>query len=181
VLNVGFTARMEEALDAIARGERQWVPVLEEFYDPFARDLERAEKEMTKVEIADEEVGEDCPECGAALVFRLGRFGRFIGCSRFPDCRYTRPHQELIGVDCPQCDGELVAKRTRRGRLFYGCSKYPDCDFASWQRPLPISCPECGAMLVQKGRDAAQCTGCTMRYDLDELAANQMSSQEPAS
>ena len=170
VFSVGFTARMESELDEVARGEREWVPVLREFYDPFARDLERAEREMEKVEIADEEIGEPCPECEAPLLLRLGRYGKFVGCSRFPDCRYTRPFQEMISVNCPDCGGDLVVKRTRRGRTFYGCANYPECEYASWKRPLPQPCPLCNALLVQAGRERAQCTGCETRFELDEIA-----------
>jgi DNA topoisomerase-1 len=170
VLNVGFTAQMEDALDQIARGERDWVPVLEEFYRPFSSDLERAEREMDKVEIADEEIGEDCPECGSPLIIRRGRYGKFVGCSNFPECRHTRPYLELIGVQCPLCDGDLVVKRTKRGRTFYGCTNYPECEFASWKRPLAQPCPVCGKMLVQSGRSGAQCSECGARFDLEEVS-----------
>jgi DNA topoisomerase-1 len=169
VLNIGFTARMEEQLDEVARGERDWVPVLESFYGPFSDDLERAEREMENIEIEDEEIGEDCPECGSPLILRLGRYGRFVGCSNFPECRYTRQYQELIGVECPDCGGDLVVKRTRSGRTFYGCTNYPECEYASWKRPLPVRCPQCSGLLVQSGRDGAQCTDCGERFGIDEL------------
>ncbi len=179
IFNVGFTAQMEDALDEVARGEREWVPVLEEFYSPFSEDLERAEREMDTVEIADEEIGEDCPECGAPLIVRFGRYGKFVGCSAFPDCRHTRPFQELVGVGCPECDGEIVVKRTRRGRTFYGCTNYPECEFASWKRPLPTPCPECGEMLTVSGRNGAQCTSCSARFDQDDLAADEPEGATP--
>jgi DNA topoisomerase-1 len=170
VFDVSFTAQMEAELDQIASGEREWVPVLREFYAPFEKDLKRAEVEMEEVDIGNQETGEMCPECGQPLVIRFGRYGKFIGCSGFPECRYTQPFLEKIGVACPECGSDLVEKKTRRGRTFYGCSNYPECEFASWQRPLPQPCPNCGGLVVQKGRDKAQCIACENWYEQDELA-----------
>ncbi|RME48764.1 MAG: type I DNA topoisomerase [Chloroflexi bacterium] len=169
IFDVGFTAQMEEELDQIARGEREWVPVLREFYIPFEKDLKRAEAEMEKVEVENEPTGELCPECGQPLIIRFGRYGRFIGCSGFPECKYTAPYLDKIGVECPQCGGDLVEKKTRKGRTFYGCANYPECDFASWQRPLPQPCPNCQGLLVQKGKDKAQCLACEQWYALDDV------------
>ncbi|MBS1253312.1 MAG: DNA topoisomerase 1 [Anaerolineales bacterium] len=169
IFDVTFTAQMEEELDQIANGDRAWVPVLREFYGPFEKELKRAEVEMEEVDIGNQETGEMCSECGEPLVIRFGRYGKFIGCSGFPECTYTKPFLEKIGVACPECGGDLVQKRTRKGRTFYGCANYPECEFASWQRPLPPPCPNCAGLLVQKGKKKAQCIACESWYERDEL------------
>lgn len=163
VFNVGFTAAMEEHLDSISRGEEQMVPVLQAFYDFFAPQLQHAERTMEKVTIEPEKIGEPCPDCGGELQIKQGRFGRFIGCSNYPTCRYTRPLSLKIGVKCPKDGGELVERRTRKGRVFYGCENYPACEFTSWKKPLPQPCPHCGGMLVVAGKDLAECTACGQR------------------
>jgi DNA topoisomerase-1 len=132
---------MEEKLDQIATGEEEWVPMLHEFYEPFARTVEVARQKMPRVEFKPEPTGELCPECGEPLVIRHGRYGKFIGCSGWPDCRYTAPIP-LPGVSCPECGGAVVERRARRGRVFYGCINYrPDdetsCQWASWKKPTP--------------------------------------------
>ena len=169
VMDVGFTAQMEEDLDRIAAGEREWVLVLREFWTSFQKTLKRAEREMEEVNVADQPTGEMCPQCGAPLVFKWGRYGKFIGCSNFPDCRFTKPYLEKIGVQCPQCGGDLVKRRTRKGRTFYGCANYPECNFASWKRPIPAPCPECGGLLVLSGQDSVQCTVCKAQFSLQEV------------
>jgi len=173
VIDVGFTARMEEELDEIADGEKDWAEVLREFYEPFEKDVEHALHAIEKVEV-NEEIGEACPTCGKPLIARWGRFGKFIGCSDFPTCRYTRPFLIKIGVKCPLDGGDLVEKKTRRGRIFYGCANYknddPDsCQFTSWNRPLPQPCPNCGGLLTVKGKDRARCLRCENEYSLNEL------------
>ena len=173
IFNVHFTAQMEEELDQIARGEREWVPVLREFYEPFEKRLQVAAREMQEVKMGDEPTGEMCPECGRPLLYKYGRYGKFIGCSGFPECRYTAPYLEKIGVLCPECGGDLVEKKTRRGRTFYGCANYPTCNFASWKRPLPQPCPECGGLLVQAGKDRAQCIACESTFQLAELPSDE--------
>jgi DNA topoisomerase-1 len=169
VVDVGFTARMEEDLDRVASGDEQWVEVVREFYDPFAKRLAIAEKKMPEVKQEPEPIGRACPKCGHDLVIRWGRYGKFISCSNFPECRYTEPWLEKIGVACPKDGGDIVERRTRRGRLFYGCSNYPDCDFTSWKRPLPTPCPNCGGLLVVASKQQAQCTQCENRYPLDQV------------
>jgi DNA topoisomerase-1 len=152
IFNVNFTAQMEEMLDQIARGEEAWVPVLRRFYDPFYQLLQHAEQNIEKIEFKPEPTGEPCPQCGKELVIKIGRFGRFIACSGFPECRYSRSILEKIGVTCPQCGAEIVERKTRRGRTFYGCERYPDCTFATWHRPVAQRCPQCGSLMtVQKG------------------------------
>ena len=169
-----FTAQMEEELDSIAEGKRKWRPMLNEFYEPFEQQLVNARRNMPQI-AQEERIGRDCPECGGhhTLVIRYGRFGKFIGCANYPECRYTEPWLELLGIACPLCGeehgGELVERKSRRGRTFYGCSRYPDCDFTSWKRPLPTPCPNCSGLLVQNNRTTAQCTDCENIYKLDEL------------
>ncbi|HIC94551.1 MAG TPA: DNA topoisomerase I, partial [Anaerolineae bacterium] len=160
IMDVGFTAKMEEDLDAIARGEREWVPVLREFWGPFQRTLEQAERSMPKVEVADQPTGEFCEKCGAPMVVKWGRYGKFVACSNFPECRNTKPYLEKIGVKCPKCGGDLVMRKSRKGRTFYGCANYPECNFATWQRPLPEPCPYCGGLLTAANKERAKCVEC---------------------
>ncbi len=169
IVDVGFTARLEEELDRIAAGKQPWVEVVREFYGPFAADLERADREIPKVENRLEKIGRPCPECGADLVIRYGRYGKFISCSAFPKCRYTEPWLEKIGVKCPQDGGDLVERKTRKGRTFYGCANYPDCDFTSWKRPLPRPCPHCGGLVVANNQRTAACTQCETTFPRDEF------------
>jgi DNA topoisomerase-1 len=173
-VDLGFTAQMEADLDLIATGEREWVPVLREFYDPFAETLAQAEEEMPEVDINNRPTGEMCPKCGHPLVYRYGRYGKFIGCSNFPDCRFSKPILVKTGAKCPVCGGDLIEKRTRRGRLFYGCSNYdsddPDsCDFAVWKRPLPQPCPECGGLLTEVRQGWAKCHTCETEFEVADL------------
>ena len=161
-INVDFTAQMEGELDSIARGEQEWVPMLRDFYDPFSATLAQARENMPVVQMGNEPTGEMCPECGHPLIYKHGRYGKFIGCSNFPACRHLEPILTKIGVKCPKCGGELVEKRTRRGRTFYGCANYkkgaPDsCEFAVWKRPLPQPCPACGGLLTEARKGWAKC------------------------
>jgi DNA topoisomerase I len=175
VVDVGFTARMESDLDQIAAGEIPWVDVVREFYGPFAKQVEQADHSMPEMETTLETVGRPCPECGHDLVIRWGRFGKFISCSNFPDCRYTEPWLEKIGVICPKDGGEIVERKTRRGRVFYGCANYPTCDFTSWKRPLTTPCPVCGGMLVVADKRNAQCLQCEEQVSLDEVMGDESS------
>ncbi len=177
VIDVGFTAKMEEDLDRIAAGEREWVPVLREFYGPFKAEVERAYQEIPAIELGDEEVGRDCPQCGGKLIVRWGRFGKFIGCSNFPECRYTEPWLEKIGVACPECGGEIVERKTRKGRIFYGCMNYPTCQWTSWKRPLPTPCPVCGGMLVLQNKQWAKCLNCGEQIGLEGVTSSQEEEQ----
>lgn len=171
IVNVDFTAHMEEDLDAVASGGKSWVEVVREFYGPFSETLERAKEEMPDMNTGPEEIGRDCPECGHPLVIRWGRHGKFIGCSNFPDCRHTEPWLEKIGVTCPEDGGELVKRKTRRGRVFYGCANYPECEFSTWKRPLEAACPHCGGMLVEKNKRYAVCLSCEDQILRDEVLA----------
>ena len=173
ILDVAFTASMEAFLDQIAAGEREWVPVLREFYGPFEKQLQQAQATMPTVR-TEEEVGRACPVCGKPLIVRWGRYGKFIGCSGYPECRHTEPWLEKIGVKCPQCgEGEIVERKTRKRRIFYGCSRYPECDFTSWKRPLPQPCPNCGGLLVEQNKQVALCTVCEEQTPLASLSGSE--------
>lgn len=170
IINTGFSAQMEARLDEIADGEQNWVKVVADFYDKFSPELEHAKQEMPEAKAELEKVGRACPKCGHDLVIRFGRFGKFISCSNFPECRYTEAWLEKIGVHCPQCsDGEVVQRRTRKGRVFYGCSNYPECDFTSWKQPIPVPCPSCQGTLVILSKREAQCLACEETFLLDAL------------
>jgi DNA topoisomerase I len=182
VVNVGFTARMEEDLDQIARGEREWVPVLRDFYTPFEQAVQRAESTMEKVAVADQPTGEKCDQCGHEMILKWGRFGKFIACSNFPTCRNAKPYLEKVGAVCPQCGGDLVERRSRKQRTFYGCVNYPTCKFISWRRPLPQPCPACGGLLVATNKHRAQCLKCGEQVAAEHVTDQRGSQviQEPA-
>lgn len=151
VIDVEFTARMEAELDRIEEGDVHWVDVINAFYNPFAEALERAQSEMQRVAIEDEVTDELCEKCGRNLVIKWGRFGKFLACPGYPECKFTKPFLQQVGVKCPTCgEGNVVERRTRKGRTFYGCDKYPACDFTSWQRPSPHKCPRCGGYTVER-------------------------------
>ena len=179
IMDIGFTSQMENELDSIAEGMKEWVEVIRQFYDTFEPELEKAKENMPEIpKAAPEPVGRDCPDCGKPLVYRTGRFGKFISCSGYPDCHYTEKLQkpvEKIGVPCPKCGGDLIVKRTRRGKIFYGCVNYPKCDFAEWNRPIAQKCPECGSMMVMNGKNSAVCTNkeCQHKIRVEEPAAQE--------
>jgi DNA topoisomerase-1 len=162
IFDIGFTSQLEGELDEIASGERAWVPTMHEFYAPFTTTLEKAEQTMERVQIKDEPTDEICEVCGRPMVIKLGRYGKFLACSGFPDCRNARPLLTKIGVECPTChQGEVVERRSRKGRTFYGCERYPECDFVSWNKPTGEPCPECGSYLVYVGKGASvKCSSC---------------------
>ena len=169
VLNAGFTARMEDELDEVAAGERPWVGVLDQFYSPFNERLEAAQANMEKVELEEELAGIACEKCDREMVVRFGRYGKFLACPGFPDCRSTKPYLKLIGVGCPQCEGDVVEKRTKRGRIFYGCSSYPDCEFSSWKKPILTRCPSCKGLLVEENKTQYRCIACEERFLREEI------------
>lgn len=169
IVDTDFTAHMEEDLDKIAEGQADWVKIMDEFYRPFAETVQKAQAEIPQTKSGPEPVGRDCPKCGQELVIRYGRFGKFISCSGFPECRYTEPWLEKIGVACPKCKGEMVERKTRKGRVFYGCANYPECDFTSWKRPLAQPCPNCAGMLVIANKREAQCLDCQESVLLDAV------------
>lgn len=134
IMELPFTAKMEDDLDAIANGQTEWVPVIREFYEPFAKILENTYEKAEKVNVPVETLDEKCPESGHPLVLRIGRYGKFIACSDFPNCKYTRQFAQKIDMKCPRDGGDIVIKKTRRGKMFYGCSNYPTCTFAAWKK-----------------------------------------------
>ncbi|MBS4193972.1 type I DNA topoisomerase [Lederbergia citri] len=164
VIDVEFTAKMENELDEIEEGKIKWVSIIDEFYRDFEKNLKKAEKEMQEVEIKDEYAGEDCENCGNPMVIKMGRFGKFMACSNFPDCRNTKPIVKEIGVKCPKCkEGNIIERKSKKKRIFYGCDRYPSCDFVSWDKPLERPCPKCSGVLVEKKLKKGiqvQCTEC---------------------
>ncbi|OIB02619.1 DNA topoisomerase I [Paenibacillus sp. LC231] len=172
ILNVEFTANMEEDLDHVEEGSEDWVKVLAEFYESFEKRLEVAEEEMKEIEIEDEVSDEICEKCGKPLVYKLGRFGKFLACSGFPDCRNTKPIVKDIGVACPKCkEGHVVERRSKKGRVFFGCDRYPECDFVSWDKPSTKPCPNCSSLMVEKKSKQGiklQCTSCDYSEMVEE-------------
>jgi DNA topoisomerase I len=171
IVDSSFTSTMENELDEIADGEREWVPVLREFYQPFKGSVEKAETEMQKVSLEPELAGEDCEKCGRPMYVKMGRFGKFIACSGFPECRNAKPILRKLGMLCPKCgEGEVIIRSTKKRRIFYGCSRYPECDFSVWERPLPEPCPVCSGLMTLSGKQNAKCTVCghTMPYELPD-------------
>ncbi|SFE16257.1 DNA topoisomerase-1 [Paenibacillus algorifonticola] len=172
ILNAEFTANMEGNLDHVEEGTQDWVKVLATFYDSFEKRLEVAEEEMKEIEIQDEVSDEICEKCGRHLVYKMGRFGKFLACSGFPDCRNTKPIVKDIGVPCPKCEeGKIIERRSKKGRIFYGCDTYPACDYVSWDKPSGKPCPKCESMLVEKrNRSGAklQCPSCDYSEELQD-------------
>lgn len=152
IVDAGFTAQMEKELDEVEEAARKWLDVVGEFWGEFSATLHEAE-DAPRVPLPEPEpIGETCPECGHDLVKKRGRFGEFIACSNYPECKYTRPILEKIGVTCPKCgEGEIVKRKSKKGRTFYGCSRYPECDYVAWNRPAGEKCPQCGEDLYRRG------------------------------
>lgn len=172
IIDVEFTVNMETLLDKIAEGDIGWRKVIDNFYGSFKLDVERAEEEMEKVEIKDEPAGEDCEVCGSPMVIKMGRYGKFMACSNFPDCRNTKAIIKTIGVTCPKCkDGDVVERKSKKNRLFYGCSNYPECDFISWDKPVGRDCPKCNHYLMEhkKGRSSQViCSNCDYKEEVQK-------------
>lgn len=164
ILNIEFTAKMEHDLDDVEEGQKQWIEVIDAFYKDFEKRVAYADAEMEKIVIKDEPAGEDCELCGSAMVYKLGRYGKFMACSNFPDCRNTKAIMKQIGVKCPDCEeGQIVERKSKTKRLFYGCDQYPSCEFVSWDKPISRPCPKCSALLVEKKIKKGvqiQCTKC---------------------
>ncbi|CAG9619722.1 type I DNA topoisomerase [Sutcliffiella rhizosphaerae] len=151
IINVEFTADLETNLDNVEEGKVNWVNIIDGFYHEFSKRLQKAEIEMQEVEIKDEPAGEDCELCGHEMVYKMGRYGKFMACSNFPDCRNTKPIVKEIGVPCPKCEkGNIVERKSKKKRIFFGCDQYPSCDFLSWDKPIARKCPKCESMLVEK-------------------------------
>ena len=161
IVDIDFTAEMEEQLDKIESGHQNRQEVLKSFYSTFDKQVKTAEQELEKVKIEDEVSEEKCELCGRNMVIKRGRYGKFLACPGFPECKNTKPIVTEIGVSCPDCGNPLVVRRTKRGRIFYGCSDYPDCKFVSWNKPSGKSCPQCGSFMViknSKGKEYEVCS-----------------------
>jgi len=160
IVDIEFTARMEDELDGVANNHGDWVGVVEEFYTPFEKSLNDAAEQLEKVKLADELTDETCPNCGRQLVIKTGRFGKFLACTGYPECKFTRSYQKKTGIVCPECGGDLVERRSKKGRIFYGCGNYPTCKFATFARPLREPCPQCGGLMTEFRGKQAKCTRC---------------------
>lgn len=150
IVNVQFTAAMEDRLDAVEEGSAEWIALIAEFYGPFEESVKKAQAELEHVKIEDKISDIPCDKCGALMVYKMGRFGEFLACPKYPECKNTKAILENIGVPCPKCGGDIVKRKSKRGKIFFGCAKYPDCDFVSWDKPVNTVCPQCGAGMVQK-------------------------------
>ncbi|MBF0710007.1 MULTISPECIES: type I DNA topoisomerase [unclassified Gemella] len=160
IINVEFTAKLESDLDKIAEGNIKWQHAIYDFYSNFEKDVVKAEKELEKVEIQKEYTGEDCPECSSPLLYKLGKFGKFVACSNFPDCRYTETIQKKVGVTCPSCKKhEILEKKSKKGKVFYGCEDFPNCEFVSWDKPINRQCPKCQNILYENKKHVF-CASC---------------------
>ncbi|MBL7575171.1 type I DNA topoisomerase [Peptoniphilus asaccharolyticus] len=173
LINKDFTANMETSLDEIADGEREWKEIISSFYSKLRQDLDKAEANIEKVEIKEQETDVICDKCGRNMVIKMGRYGKFLACPGFPDCRNTKPLVEKIGVKCPKCGGEIVVKRSKKGRKFYGCDNYPECDFVTWNKPIDKMCPKCDSILTEmegKGKKRIKCSNpnCDYRDTIEE-------------
>ncbi|MBB6449309.1 DNA topoisomerase-1 [Geomicrobium halophilum] len=169
ILNVKFTAQMETELDDVEEGKENWIAIIDNFYQDFEKRLHVAEQEMEEVEIRDEPAGEDCEKCGNPMVYKMGRYGKFMACSNFPECRNTKAIVKPIGVKCPRChEGNIVERKSKKQRTFYGCDGYPECEFVSWDKPIARPCPKCQSLLVEKKTKKevrVQCSTCDYRED----------------
>lgn len=169
IVDSQFTAHMEDDLDMVASGEMQWTAAIHEFYAPFKDRLKVAQAQIPVTKSAPEPIGRKCPTDGGELVIRYGRYGKFISCGNFPNCRYTEPWLEKIGVVCPQDGGDIVQRKTRRGRTFFGCANYPNCEFTSWKRPISKPCPDDGGILVVANRRELQCMKCETVFPIESI------------
>ena len=176
IVDLKFTAGMEDSLDKVAEGHEDWVRILRDFYGPFESELEAAEKKLPRLEIKDEPTDEICPNCSRPMVIKTGRFGRFISCTGYPECKTTKPIVKDTGAKCPKDGGMVVERRSRKGRTFFGCANYPKCDFVSWDRVIPEPCPVCGSHVVAKTRRGGnvhlECAA-NKEHDVSSLAKSQ--------
>jgi len=150
VVNIEFTASLEEKLDEVEDGDADWHQVIADFYADFKESVEKAEQLIEKIEIRDEPSDVICEKCGANMVYKMGRFGKFLACPNYPECKNTQPIIVAMDVPCPKCGGRILERTSRRGKKFYGCESYPECDFTLWDMPVKESCPQCGSMMVRK-------------------------------
>ena len=171
IVDVDFTANMETQLDDVEEGKREWVTILNEFYGPFEKTLEVAETAMEKIKIADEESDVICEKCGRRMVYKMGRYGKFLACPGFPECRNTKPIIIDTGAACPKCGARILEKKSQKGKKYFGCEKNPGCDFVTWDTPLKEKCPKCGGTLFEKksGKNArVYCASCDFERSTKE-------------
>jgi DNA topoisomerase I len=181
IVDIGFTAQVETELDRVEEGDEEWTHVIKDFYDPFKITLADAEKSIQAVEWPEVALDEECPDCGEQLVIKHGRFGEFISCSNYPECKYSRQMTTKLGIPCPDDGGDIIERTTRKGRVFYGCSNFPKCRWASWDKPVPEPCEKCGGLLAQPSRgnrNILRCLSCGNEEPLKP--AVQDSEPEPA-
>ncbi|MGN1051637.1 MAG: topoisomerase DNA-binding C4 zinc finger domain-containing protein, partial [Acutalibacteraceae bacterium] len=152
IVDIKFTADMEQKLDTVASGDVQWVELIRSFYDDFDETLSKVKEEMkgVKIQLKEDETDIICEKCGRKMVVKVGKYGKFIACPGYPECKNVKKFVEELGVKCPKCGGNIIVKKTKKGKPFYGCDNYPKCDFASWNEPVNEKCPECGSILYKK-------------------------------
>ena len=167
IVNLEFTADIESKLDIIADGNNQWKEIVSNYYEPIEKNLEVASKEIEHINM-DEATDEICEKCGSPMVIKHGRFGRFLACSNYPECKNAKPILQKLGMKCPKCgDGDIIVRKSKKGKVFYGCSKYPECDFVSWDKPTGNKCPDCGSPLVEadkKSKHKEKCSNKECKY-----------------
>ncbi len=168
LMNIEFTARMEEELDEIANENKDWVKVVRDFYKPMEKDLEQAHEQVERVKLADEITEEKCPKCGKPMAIKSGRFGKFLACTGYPECKSTKPYQVKTGAKCPECGKELVQRISKKKKRFYGCSGYPDCKFATFMQPVPKPCPKCSSLMTAQKNKTAKCVKCGYIEKIEE-------------
>lgn len=172
IVDVHFTAEMENDLDQVEAGKEDWIKVVDRFYRPFEKELIEAEDKIEKIQIKDEPAGFDCELCGHPMVIKLGKYGKFYACSNFPECRNTKPIVKEIGVACPTChEGQIIERKSKKNRIFYGCNRYPECEFTSWDKPIGRNCPKCEHYLVEKkvkGGKQVICSHCDYKEDIQK-------------
>ncbi len=170
IVDIKFTAGMEENLDKIAEGEKKWVPVIREFYKPFEENLNKKYGEVSKSDITEKPTEKKCPKCGSPLLIRIGKYGEFYACSKFPECRHTESlEKNHLGVKCPKCkEGDVFEKRTKKRKIFYGCSNWPKCDFALWDKPTGKICPKCKSLLIKTKRNQIKCSNKDCNYKVEK-------------
>ncbi len=173
IVDIDFTAKMEKELDQVAEGKDTWQKTCKDFYAPFSKNLEDKYKEVKKSDLV-KKTDKTCPKCGAPLIERLGKFGRFYACSKFPECKYTESIEDRnknLGIKCPKCkEGEIVARKTKRGKIFYGCSRFPKCDFALWDKPVNEFCPNCNSILIEIKRPRTKRRGTAEETNIDNIS-----------
>lgn len=180
IVDLGFTAQMEEQLDLIAHGKYEWIAALREFYPPFQESVDMASTNVDRVTVT-QVSDESCPNCDRPMVIKVGRFGKFLACSGYPDCKTTKPYMIKTGVSCPECGGELVERISKKRRVFYGCSSFPQCRFAINRRPIGQPCPQCGKLLVQYREGWARCVACQHRVALSDTETHRAQKDRKAS